>query len=84
MEGMRQLDEFNRIREDLPGLGARISVSSPLLPPLRDLKPEALDVMQLAHNYGVFETVLNKSLATDLETAEILLKLIKGSYLRVE
>jgi uncharacterized protein DUF4388/FHA domain-containing protein len=84
MEGMRQLDEFNRIREDLPGLTARISVSSPLIPPLRDLKPEALDVMQLAHNYGVFETVLNKSLATDLETAEILLKLIKGSYLRVE
>jgi hypothetical protein len=28
--------------------------------------------------------VLNKSLATDLETAEILMKLIKESYLRVE
>ena len=37
-----------------------------------------LDVLQLAHNYGVFETVLNKSLATDLETAEIVLKLIKA------
>jgi len=32
----------------------------------------------------VFETVLNKSLATDLETAEIVMKLIKASYLRVE
>jgi hypothetical protein len=84
MEGMRQLDEFNRIREDLPELAARISVSAPLIPPLRDLKPEELDVLQLAHNYGVFETVLNKSLATDLETAEILLKLIKATYLRVE
>ncbi len=84
MEGMRQLDEFNRIREDLPALDARISVSAPLIPPLRDLKPEELDVLQLAHNYGVFETVLNKSLATDLETAEILLKLIKATYLRVD
>jgi Domain of unknown function (DUF4388)/FHA domain len=84
MDGMRQLDEFNRIREDLPDLAARIAINGPLIPPLRDLKPEELDVLQLAHNYGVFETVLNKSLATDLETAEIVMKLIKGSYLRVE
>ena len=83
MEGMRQLDEFNRIREELPDLAARSSIIAPLIPPLRDLKPEELDVLQLAHNYGVFETVLNKSLATDLETAEIVLKLIKASYLRV-
>src|SRR6201999_3847048 len=27
MEGMRQLDEFNRIREDLPDLAARIAVN---------------------------------------------------------
>jgi Domain of unknown function (DUF4388)/FHA domain len=84
MDGMRQLDEFNRVREDLPDLAARIVINAPLIPPLRDLKPEELDVLQLAHNYGVFETVLNKSLATDFETAEILMKLIKASYLRVE
>jgi hypothetical protein len=51
---------------------------------MRDLKPDELDVLQLAHNYGVFEMVLDKSLATDLETAEILLKLIKTSYLRID
>ncbi len=84
IEGMRQLDEYNRIRDDLPDMNARISVSAPLIPPLRDLKAPELDVLQLAHNYGVFETVLNKSLATDLETAEIVLKLIKGTYLRVD
>ncbi len=84
IEGMRQLDEYNRIREELPDLAARISVSAPLIPPLRDLKAPELDVLQLAHNYGVFETVLNKSLASDFETAEIVLKLIKGTYLRVE
>ncbi|MDP9002552.1 MAG: DUF4388 domain-containing protein, partial [Myxococcota bacterium] len=84
IEGMRQLDEFNRIRVDLPQPTARVSVHAPLIPPLRDLQPDELDVLQLAHNYGVFETVLNKSLATDLETAEIVLKLLKASYLRVE
>src|SRR5580700_4095049 len=84
MDGMRQLDEFNRIRSELPDLAARVSINAPLIPPLRDLKPEELDVLQLAHNYGVFETVLNKSLATDLETAEIVMKLVKASYLRVE
>ncbi len=84
IEGMRQLDELNRIREGLPELSARISMPSPLIPPLRDLKPEELDVLQLAHNYGTFETVLNKSLATDFETADIVLKLVKASYLRIE
>jgi hypothetical protein len=84
MDGMRQLDEFNRIRGELPELSARVLVNTPLIPPLRDLKPAELDVLQLAHNCGVFETVLNKSLATDLETAEIVLKLIKGTYLRIE
>jgi hypothetical protein len=84
MDGMRQLDEFNRIRSELPDLAGRVAINAPLLPPLRDLKPDELDVLQLAHNYAVFETVLNKSLATDLETAEIVLKLLKASYLRVE
>jgi len=84
MEGMRQMDDFNRIRDELPGLASRIAIPAPLIPPLRDLKPSELDVLQLAHNYGTFETVLNKSLATDFETADIVLKLIKATYLRVE
>jgi FixJ family two-component response regulator len=56
----------------------------PLIPPLRDLTPEELDVLQLAFNYGHVETVLNKSLATDLETSEILVKLLKAGYLKAE
>jgi hypothetical protein len=84
MEGLRQLDEFNQLRGSLPDLSARLSLMSPLIPPMRDLSPEELDVLQLAHNYGHFETVLNKSLATDLETAQIVLKLLNGSYIRSE
>ncbi len=84
MEGLRQLDEFNEIRNELPDLNTRLMLSQPVIPPLRDLKPEELDILQLAHNYGHLETVLNKSLATDLETVQIILKLIKGAYLRPE
>jgi hypothetical protein len=84
MEGLRQLDEFNEIRNELPDLNTRLVLSQPVIPPLRDLKPEELDILQLAHNYGHLETVLNKSLATDLDTVHAILKLLKGSYLRPE
>lgn len=84
MEGLRQIDEFNEIRNELPDLNTRLVIPQPLVPPLKDLKPEELDMLQLAHNYGHLETVLNKSLQTDLETTQVLLKLIKSSYLRSE
>ena len=82
MEAMRQLDEVRRLGPDLPPLSAVIEVCSPLVPPLRDLSPEELDVLQLVHNYGKVETVLNKSLAGDLETSELVVKLIKAGYLK--
>lgn len=84
MEGLRQLDEFNRIRDDLPDLNARLQLMSPIVPPLRDLQGPELDILQLAHNYGHLETVMNKSQATDLQTVQIVLKLLKGGYLRAE
>jgi hypothetical protein len=84
MEGLRQIDEFNQIRPNLPDMSARLALMSPLIPPMRELSPEELDVLQLAHNYGHLETVLNKSLATDLETVQIVLKLLSGSYIRAE
>jgi hypothetical protein len=84
MEGLRQIDEYNQVRGDLPDMNARLALMSPLIPPMRELSPEELDVLQLAHNYGHLETVLNKSLATDLETVQIVLKLLSGSYIRAE
>jgi hypothetical protein len=84
MEGLRQIDEFNQVRGELPDLNAKLALMSPLIPPMRELSPEELDVLQLAHNYGHLETVLNKSLATDLETVQIVLKLLSGSYIRAE
>jgi hypothetical protein len=84
MESLRQLDELNAFRDQLPALSARLVLDTPIVPPLRDLSPEDLDVLQLAHNFNRFGTLLDRSLATDVETARIVLKLIQKNYLRVE
>jgi pSer/pThr/pTyr-binding forkhead associated (FHA) protein len=84
MEAMRQIDEIRRLGPDMPPMHATISLAMPMIPPLRDLGAEELDVLQLAYNYGHTETILNKSLASDLDTSTILVKLLKSGYLRVE
>jgi len=84
MEGLRQIDELNNLRHKLPDLDARVLLVHPLQSPLRKLTPVELDVLQLAINFGHVATILNKSPATDLETAEVLLRLMSQSYLHVE
>lgn len=84
MEGLRQIDELNNLRHRLPDLDARVLLVHPLQSALRNLSPVELDVLQLAINFGHVATILNKSPATDLETAEVLLKLMKDNYLHVE
>jgi hypothetical protein len=84
MESLRQLDELNELREQLPDVSARLTLESPLVRPLRNLTPEDLDVLQLAHNFGKFGTVLDRSESSDVDTARIVLKLIDNHYLRVE
>jgi hypothetical protein len=83
MDALRQLDEFKRIQKDLPAMTATIGVSSPLAKPLRDLKPEELDVLQLVLNHGTFGAVLDHSDKDDVATAEGVLALMKRDYLRV-
>jgi hypothetical protein len=83
MESVRQLDELNSLKDQLPALSAQLAVPAPLSPPLRNLSAEELDVLQLAHNCGRFGAVLDKSQASDLETARIVLKLVEARYLRV-
>jgi hypothetical protein len=81
MEGLRQLDELNSIKDELPSLRSRLKLCLPLVAPLRTLLPEELDVVQLVHNHGYLEAILNKSLASDLDTARVVLKLLRNSYL---
>jgi hypothetical protein len=84
MEGLRQMDELNQIKSQLPRLTDRLHLDIPLTPPLRNLSPQELDVIQLVHNFGYFEQVLNRSPLSDLETAQSVLKLMGGSYLRID
>ena len=56
----------------------------PLVPALKDLSPDELDVIQLVFNYGHMEAVLNKAKASALDTAAIVAKLLKSGYLRRE
>ncbi|MBN1947145.1 MAG: DUF4388 domain-containing protein [Bradymonadales bacterium] len=81
MEGMRQLDEIANLGSDVPQLTENLTVMVPLIPPLRSLTPELLDTFQLAINYHNVETILNRSLASDLETMEDLLYLLRNGYL---
>ncbi len=84
MEGIRQLDELRRLEPSLPPAHSRLHVPQPLIPPLKDLSEKELTVFQLAWNWGRMESVLNRSRATDLETSEIIARLLQRQYLRAE
>jgi pSer/pThr/pTyr-binding forkhead associated (FHA) protein len=84
MEGLRQIDELNLIRDKLPPLDAHLTIAHPLDALLRDLGPLELDMLQLAWNHQTLAAVLNQSLVPDLDTARTLLGLIERGYLRAE
>lgn len=82
MEGMRQLDEIRNLGA-IPSFEDNLYIDQPLIPPLRSLTPELLDTLQLIHNYGNLEMILNSSLASDLETMQDIVYLIRNEYVRV-
>jgi pSer/pThr/pTyr-binding forkhead associated (FHA) protein len=82
MDAMREMDERERIKEQIPQADAKFSLASPISPALRDLNGDQLDVLQLVHNYGKVQTVLDKSVSSDLETFQALLHLIRNGFIR--
>lgn len=82
MEGLRQMDEYNHLRPQLPEMNARLVVSQPLVPPLRDLSPLELDTFQIVWNDPIFSNVLDRSAASDLDTARSVLRLLSGGYIK--
>ncbi len=83
MEGMRQLDEFRALTNQLPAANAPISVARPLVPRLKELRPDELDVFQLAVYPTSAQSMMDQSRLTDLDTARWLLTLIQRGYLVV-
>lgn len=82
MEGMRQMDELKVISEKLPPPSAVIALPRPLEPRLRDLKPDELDLIQLALSGGTLQSLFDRAKLPDLETAEALKNLIEKGYLQ--
>jgi hypothetical protein len=80
MEAMHQADELGR--GNLPAATVAIGIAMPLNPKLRDLLPEELDLLQLVHNYGVVQAVLDRATGSDLEVAQKLAGLIERGFLR--
>jgi hypothetical protein len=80
MEAMHQADELGR--GNLPAATAAIGIAMPLTPKLRDLPPDEVDLVQLVHNYGVVQAVLDRASGSDLEVSQKLASLIQRGYLR--
>jgi pSer/pThr/pTyr-binding forkhead associated (FHA) protein len=81
MEGMRQLDEYNMHAQKLPPLTAALAVPQPLVPKLRDLGPEELDVFQVALGTDSIRSLFDECSHTDLTIAEKLRSLLENGYL---
>jgi hypothetical protein len=81
MEGLRILDEVNRIQ--LPPMLSRVALARPLVPKLRDLSPEQLDVLQIALHQTQVEAIFNNCGLDDIQIAGALHALIEGGYLKV-
>jgi hypothetical protein len=80
MEALHQADEL--ARGNLPAATAAIGIAMPLTPKLRDLHPDEIDLIQLVHNYGVVQAVLDRASGSDLEVSQKLASLIQRGYLR--
>jgi pSer/pThr/pTyr-binding forkhead associated (FHA) protein len=81
MEGFRQQDELNELRDKLPPPDSRLVLKTPLDAPLHELEPTHLDLLQSALNSPSLEAVFDRSPHTDLTTAQILMNLMQRGYL---
>jgi len=80
MEALRQGDDL--AVAGLPPPTAAIGIAMPLTAKLRDLQPDEIDLVQLVHNYGVVQAVLDRASGSDADTAQKLASLIQRGYLR--
>ena len=82
MDALRLMDEYKRIEAQLPAAEAPLTVRRPLVPRLRDLSEDQLDVLQLVHNHGSLRALMDHSEADDVTIAQAILELIRKDYVR--
>lgn len=84
MEGMRQLDEINKIKDVLPKMGQKLALNPKSDVPLSKLHPKVLDIVQLIMAHKKMADVMDLSSLTDLETSKIIFYLIKKKMITVK
>lgn len=82
MDALRELDELRRLGPQLPPVDATLTLAVPMQAPLRELKPEQLDVLQLVINWGTLQGILDHSDKDDLTASQALVDLIGRDYVR--
>ena len=83
MEAMRQHDELQKLREQLPPPTAPLTLCLPLAPALSGLGGSSLDTLQLALNFHTVGVMWEKGEATDFEIASRVDELIRGGFLEL-
>jgi len=81
LEGVRQADELSAFENSLPKLSSELHLAAPLPEPLRHLKPEELDMVQLVHEKKTFLKLLDASPGSDLEVCTTLVTLLNRKVL---
>jgi hypothetical protein len=82
MEGFRQRDEFEHLKNRLPPVDVSLEAVMPLTKPLRDLSPAELDVLQSVFNGATLAALLDTSSLTDLDLVSSLVSLIEKGYVK--
>jgi hypothetical protein len=82
VDALFKLDELRTMRERLLSQGESLALAQPCLPAWRDLGPAELELMQLVHNLGAIDRILDRSPETDWAAAQRLLRLVDGGYIR--
>jgi pSer/pThr/pTyr-binding forkhead associated (FHA) protein len=81
MDGLRELDEIERLRPDLPEEDSPLDLVRPLKPKLRDLLPSTMDILQAVHNEGTLVKVMDAFPdMSDLDVAMEVVLLIQKGY----
>jgi len=82
MEGIRRFDEQNAIENELKLRNSKLEFSFPLPGPLKNLQGEELDIFQILYKPTPYELLLDLSPYEDLETAQIVKKLLEIKYIK--
>lgn len=82
MEGFRQKDELEQLKNQLPEADSPLQPRFPLEAKLGELEPDQLEVFQAVMNSQTLGGMLDQSPFEDLKSAKILLHLVEKNYVQ--